>query len=156
MLTEGITKGSHQREYVTGTLCQSSGGPIAFASVTYLFIYFFYLFFLLRKIYQFPGRLMNKNIDGKDRKNVCLHYLSNLFWRKFEQEKCWSSGRKYKCYPEFLSELFDKKELSTSFQKWSFWFLEILHLYQVLKRLQRLPLYLPTAVDSCARRAPIS
>ena len=35
MLTEaGITKGSHQRESIIGTLCQSRGGPIAFASVT--------------------------------------------------------------------------------------------------------------------------
>ena len=42
MLTEGITKGNHQREYIIGTLCQSSGGPIAYASITYLFIFSFF------------------------------------------------------------------------------------------------------------------
>ena len=60
MLTEEITNGSHQRESIIGTLCQSSGGPIAFASVTYLFI-----FPSLRKICQFPERLINENIDEK-------------------------------------------------------------------------------------------
>ena len=70
MLTEGITKGSHQREYIIGTLCQSSSGPIAFASITYFFFLFF--FFFLRKICRFPERLKNENIDEKDRKNVCL------------------------------------------------------------------------------------
>ena len=67
MLTEGPTNGSHQRESIIGTLCQSSGGPIAFASVTYLFI-----FPSLRKICQFPERLMNENIDEKDRK-MCVY-----------------------------------------------------------------------------------
>ena len=62
MLTERITKGSHQREYIIGTLYQCSGGPIAFASVTYLFFLFFPS---LRKICQFPERLMNENIDEK-------------------------------------------------------------------------------------------
>ena len=51
MLREEIKKGSHQREYIIGTLCQSSGNPIAFASVTYLF-----MFSTLRKICQFPER----------------------------------------------------------------------------------------------------
>ena len=73
MLTEGTTNGSHQRESIIGTLCQSSGGPIAFASVTYLFI-----FPSLRKICQFPERLMSENIDEKDRKNVCLHVVHFL------------------------------------------------------------------------------
>ena len=26
-------------------------------------------------------------------------YFTQFYLRKFEQEKCWSSGRKYKCYP---------------------------------------------------------
>ena len=51
MLTEEITKGSHRPEYIIGTLCQSNGNPIAFASVTYLF-----MFSSLRKICQFPER----------------------------------------------------------------------------------------------------
>ena len=60
MLTEEITNGSHQRESIIGTLCQSSGGPIAFASVTYLFI-----FPSLRKICQFPERLINEKKKKK-------------------------------------------------------------------------------------------
>ena len=80
MLTEGTTNGSHQRESIIGTLCQSSGGPIAFASVTYLFI-----FPSLRKICQFPERLMNENIDEKDRKNVCLQTsIFLLVYRVFD------------------------------------------------------------------------
>ena len=50
MLTEGITKGSHQRESIIGTLCQSRGGPIAFASVTY-----FIFFLLCAKSSNFPS-----------------------------------------------------------------------------------------------------
>ena len=69
MLTEEITKGSHQRKYIIGTHYQDRGGPIAFASVTYLFI-----FSSLRKICQFPERLMNEKASmKKDRKNVRLH-----------------------------------------------------------------------------------
>ena len=30
------------------------------------------------------------------------------FYLKFEQEKFWSSGQKSKCYPEFLSKLFEE------------------------------------------------
>ena len=80
MLAEGTTKGNHQREYIIGTLCQSSGGPIAFASVAYFFIIIFLIFFFssLRKICQFPERLMSENIDEKDRKNVCLHVIHFL------------------------------------------------------------------------------
>ena len=77
MLAEGITKGNHQREYIIGTLCQSSGGPIAFASVAYYIFFYYFIFIIfifssLRKIFQFPERLMSENIDEKDRKNVCL------------------------------------------------------------------------------------
>ena len=45
MLAEGITKGNHQREYIIGTLCQSSGGPIAFASVAYYFLFYYYYYY---------------------------------------------------------------------------------------------------------------
>ena len=65
MLAEGTTKGNHQREYIIGTLCQSSGGPIAFASVAYFLLLFFLFFSSLRKICQFPERLINENIDEK-------------------------------------------------------------------------------------------
>ena len=37
-------------------------------------------------------------------------FFTHSFKRKFKHEKCWSSRRKYKCYPEFLSELFDNKD----------------------------------------------
>ena len=56
MLAEGITKGNHQREYIIGTLCQSSGGPIAFASVAYyiffllFYFYYFYFFFFAQNL----------------------------------------------------------------------------------------------------------
>ena len=36
-------------------------------------------------------------------------FFHSSFERKFEQEKCWSSLRKYKCYAEVLSEFFDDK-----------------------------------------------
>ena len=76
-LAEGITKGNHQCEYIIGTLCQCSDGPIAFASVAYYiffysFIFIIFIFSSLRKICQFPERLMSENIDEKDRKHVCL------------------------------------------------------------------------------------
>ena len=63
MLAEGITKGNHQREYIIGTLCQSSGGPIAFASVAY---YYYFLLLLLFFFFSFfPERLLSENIDEK-------------------------------------------------------------------------------------------
>ena len=61
MLAEGTTKGNHQREYIVGTLCQSCGGPIAFASVAYFLLlfclfYIFFIFFLLcAKSANFPS-----------------------------------------------------------------------------------------------------
>ena len=36
---------------------------------------------------------------------------------KFDQEKCWSSGKKYSCYKNFLSELFDSASYLFSEQK---------------------------------------
>ena len=30
-------------------------------------------------------------------------FFTQFYLRKFEQVKCWSSERKYKCYPELLS-----------------------------------------------------
>ena len=53
--------------------------------------------------------------------------LSTRFYlRKFEQEKFRFSGRKYKCYAEFLSELFDKKNSvplvrKDAFVFWRYW-----------------------------------
>ena len=51
MLAEGIRKGYNQREYIMGTLCQSSGGPIAFASVAYYISFYIiiFIFFLRRR-----------------------------------------------------------------------------------------------------------
>ena len=69
MLTEEIAKGSHQRECIIGTLCQSSGGPVAFR-LSNLFIYFFNFFAQNLPI----SRTTNewKTSMRKDRKNVRL------------------------------------------------------------------------------------
>jgi len=53
-------------------------------------------------------------------------FLLDFFKTKFEQEKCWSSGRNYKCYPEFLSE-FSLITRITSCQKSIFCYLETLN-----------------------------
>ena len=72
MQTDVIAKRNHQREYIIGTLCQSSGGPIAFASVTYLFIFSFFA-------QNLPiSRATNewKTSMKEDRKNVRLQLTS--------------------------------------------------------------------------------
>ena len=53
--------------------------------------------------------------------------FTQFYFNRIEQEKCWSSGRKHKYFPEFLSELFDKYDLGTFCQKRNFRFLKILN-----------------------------
>ena len=44
-------------------------------------------------------------------------FFTRFFLRKFEQQKCWTSGRNYTCYPKFLSELLDNKNYYLSEKK---------------------------------------